>query len=617
MATRTMRRRALPRRTLRAGAAALALTILGTVAAPSGASSPPAAPRPAAQAPVAGYTPPEAEFAAAAVRDLLGREALPTEVDEMSQALRSGTTRTQVATSLAFSEEAAAALVDQLYQQLLQRSADATGHDFWTGRLTGRGRVRDVAVSLLGSAELQQWTGGTSEGFVDAVYQRVLGRGADASGRAYWIDRLDAGTPRRTVGRAVFTSPESNARRVGLLYQALLRRPADAAGRTFWAGRLATIDDRTVAAGLVASHEYLAAARTSPPPASEWAVEPPEAHGMDAAVLDGARSYAFVPQRNTQGVVVVRHGVIVAEWYADGAAADSWAASWSVGKSITSALVGIAIEEGHIPDVDVPMTTYYPQWAGTAREGTTLRDVLTMTSGLRWQESYSVDDAATSDIIQMVATQRDQLAYAASRPQEVPAGTRFSYSSGDTMLLSGVLEQATGVPVREYAQEKLFGPMGMDQAEMWTDAEGNTLTYCCVDTTSRGFARFGQVYLQGGEWGGHQVVPEDWVEESLAPSPTYDGYGYQWWLTPASGDRPARFSARGHDGQYIYVIPSLDLVVVRNGTYVKDPGPPVGDPNLFVRYPSDGLIPGKGTIGPQGWSDDTFLAPIIASVTDG
>lgn len=342
----------------------------------------------------------------------------------------------------------------------------------------------------------------------------------------------------------------------------------------------------------------------------EWPVEDPDDRSISDEALEEVRSYAFADGRNTQGLVIVHDGAIVAEWYADDADADSWAASWSVAKSFTSALVGIAVEEGAIPSLDEPMTTWYPDWADRGLGDVTLRDVLQMAPGLEWNENYD-PGGGTSDIIRMVLTERDQLAYAAARPKNAEPGTEFLYSSGTTMLLSGVLEQATGMPADEYAQEKLFDPLGMTKAEWWRDAAGHTLTYCCLDTTSRDFARFGQLFLDGGRWGDEQLVPEDYVEASVEGAPASpDFYGLQWWLDDVDGVPTDLFSANGHNGQYIYVIPSLDLVVVRNGTYVKHDGPPIADPNLFTLYPSDGFIEGKGTVPPDEWDDGRILQPL-------
>ncbi len=354
-------------------------------------------------------------------------------------------------------------------------------------------------------------------------------------------------------------------------------------------------------------------------PGDDWLVEAPSAHGMDEATLGQAKAYAFADGRNTQGVVVVRGGVIVREWYAPGSGPTSWAASWSVAKSFTSALIGIAIGEGLIPSIDEPMTTYYPEWAGTPKAAITLRHVLHMESGLDWDEDYAPGALASSEIIAMVGTQNDQLSFAAGIPSAVAPGTRFNYSSGDSMLLSGVLKKATGRSTEAYAQEKLLDPIGINQLEWWRDANGNTLTYCCVDTTSRDFARFGLLYLRGGRWDTQQVVPASWASDSITDTATtYSGYGYQWWLDLGNnGTVPPYYSARGHDGQYIYVIPSLDLVVVRNGTYVKSPCPPVADPALLPYYPPSGLVPGQGTTPPSDWIEDDFLGPIVESITDG
>lgn len=347
-------------------------------------------------------------------------------------------------------------------------------------------------------------------------------------------------------------------------------------------------------------------------PTRSWRVEAPEDQSMDAETLDGARAYAFQEGKNTQGVVVVRNGVIVGEWYAEDRDATSFGTSWSVAKSFTSALIGIAIEEGLIDGIHVSMAEFFPSWRGTDKEAITLYDVLAMASGLQWSESYDPADITSSDIIQMIVLTANQLEYAANRPAEVPPGTRFNYSSGDTMLLSGVLEVVTGGRASFYAREKLFEPIGMDPVDWWRDAADHTVTYCCLDTPARQFAKFGLLYLNDGAWGDQQVVPADWVAASTRPS-VADFYGYQWWLDTTPGGRDM-YSARGHDGQYIYVIPALDLVVVRNGYYDKFDGEPRADTSLYGRLPSGGRVPGLGTQNPDRWSDDDFLQHIEDAV---
>jgi CubicO group peptidase (beta-lactamase class C family) len=350
-------------------------------------------------------------------------------------------------------------------------------------------------------------------------------------------------------------------------------------------------------------------------PGASWVVEDPDAQGMDADALEEARTYAFAPERNTQGVVVVRHGAIVSEWYADGADADSWTASWSVAKSFSSAVTGIAVADGSIDSVDDPAATYLDEWAGTDKADITVEDILHMQSGLAWDEDYQPSSADSSDVVQM-GLSANELAYAAARPVAKPPGSTWVYSSGDAMILAGIVEGATGTSMRDYATEHLFKPIGMERADWWEDAEGQTLGYCCLDSTARGYARFGLLYLHEGRWGDDQVIPASWVKDSIRDAPgDHPGYGYMWWLQPELEGVPDDvYSAQGHDGQFIWVIPSLDLVVVRTGTYVKDPGPAVADPNLFGKYPPDDLVPGKGTKPPASWDDEAFLAPIVASV---
>lgn len=566
----------------------------------------------------------EANFTAAATLDLVGRQATWREVDLAVDRLDRGWPRYDIARDLTRGAEWAGGVVDDLYELVLDRSPDATGRAYWTGRLgRGEGLTRDIAALLFSSPEFANRTGNTTSGYVTGVYDRVLGRDPEAGGHDYWVNRIERGGDPRAVSLLVFTSVEANGQRVDALYDHLLSRAPDAGGRTYWAQRLVTIDDLDLAAQLVGSEEYLRRAQlrsdlnpTLAPAGTAWEVTSPEAQGMDGDLLDASREYAFTDGRHTQGVVVVRHGKLVSEWYAEGRGSNSWGASWSVAKSLTSTLVGIAIDEGKIPSIDVAMHTYYPEWRGTERGSITLRHVLEMASGLEFSESYAPTSYDTSDIIQMVVFQLDQLAYAASRPLTHQPGTVFSYSSGDTMLLAGVIEKATGMPADEYARIKLFEPLGMEKVEWWRDAAGQTLGYCCFDTTSRGYARFGQLFLQDGEWNGEQLVPAEWVQASTTPSTSYDGYGLQWWLNTDPSLPDDMFSARGHDGQFIHVIPSLELVVVRNGIYDKYWGEPVADPNLFGHYPPQGLGDGLGTKTPGSWDNTEFLLPIIESIQD-
>lgn len=375
--------------------------------------------------------------------------------------------------------------------------------------------------------------------------------------------------------------------------------------------RLTPMSCRLTAAAMVGVLFPLSACVTDDGDA--WVVSTPEAEGMDSATLEGARSYAFADGKNTQGVVVVRHGKIVAEWYGADSDASRYAASWSMAKSMTSALVGIALEEGAIPSLDVSIASYVPSWAGTDHAAITLRDVLHMSSGLDWDETYNLG----SDVQDLVFSMGDSLDVVYARPVAAPPGTVFNYSSGDTMLLSAVLQSATGMSVADYAQQKLFGPLGITGAQWWRDTSGVTLTFCCVDMRSRDFARFGELYLRQGRWHGRTVVPEAWVQQSLTPSPAYEGYGFQWWLLGRDDARlPSdTYAAIGVDEQYIYVIPSRDLVIVRSGLYFKYDGEPVADPYLYYRYPNAGIIMDAGTYAPDSWDDAAFLMPILDSIT--
>jgi CubicO group peptidase (beta-lactamase class C family) len=357
----------------------------------------------------------------------------------------------------------------------------------------------------------------------------------------------------------------------------------------------------------------LAIGQQAPWPTDDWTVLAPEQMGMDSSALAEAREYALRADQNTQGVVVVRGGAIVAEWYADGHDAASFAASWSMAKSFVSASLGIAIEEGLIGGVDDTLEKYYPEWAGTEKGRIPLRAVLQMQSGLDFIEDYA--DAQNSDVIRIGAT-ADTLGYVLANVEvKVPYDSQWYYSSGDTQLLSGVVERSTGESAEEFARRRIFAPIGMSSADWWVDGVGQTIGFCCLDAPIREFAKFGLLFLRGGAWEGRQVVPAGWVRESTTTRASqYDGYAYQWWLVQPDTPLPKDlYLASGKDGQSIYVIPSLDLVVAKNTIYRRPPGDAVAENGYIAEFTPGGLTP-YGTLAAGLWEDGPFLSSIIRSI---
>jgi CubicO group peptidase (beta-lactamase class C family) len=316
-------------------------------------------------------------------------------------------------------------------------------------------------------------------------------------------------------------------------------------------------------------------------PGADWETSSPEAEGMEAAPLENIDPYCV--EHGCRAVVVVRHGRIVWERYWGGWNEASTDNSWSMAKSVTSALVGIAIDEGKINGLDESAVDFIPEWRGSNREKITVGYLLSMTSGLAWAMLY---DPPAGDTIKMLQKD-DELAYALNRQLYREPGTDWYYSDGDAMSFSRIIEAATGMKVGEYAQEKLFGPIGMQKADWLTDNRGQAMTYCCIFSTARDFARFGYLFLRNGKWGDKQVVPSDWVKTSTQPSQIENlNYGYYWWLFDLPDVPKDMYAAIGFATKRIYVIPGLDIVAVRLGQ-------------------GDDL----------SWNDNTFLKPIVDAVT--
>lgn len=278
---------------------------------------------------------------------------------------------------------------------------------------------------------------------------------------------------------------------------------------------------------------------------------------------------AFLARTRTAALLVVRDGTLEYERYWGGYGHDSTVTSFSVAKSFLSALVGAAIAAGRIGSVDDPVTRYLPE-LGTRDprlSRVTLRDLLTMSSGLRY--ASSPNPLADDDTRTYYAPDLRALALTV---QVGEAPGRFEYNNYHPLLLGLVLERVTGQPVAAYLSEKLWQPLGMEAPGSWSlDSRGSGFEKLESGLNARAidFAKFGQLYLDGGRWGGRQLLPREWVEASTRPQVTTgqaDGpaYGYFWWVTPQPGGG-RHFSARGNKGQFLYVVPEARLLMVRFG----------------------------------------------------
>ncbi len=287
-------------------------------------------------------------------------------------------------------------------------------------------------------------------------------------------------------------------------------------------------------------------------PQGAWEEGPPEDHGVDTDALETLRTYTFDSRHNTQALLVIKDGVLVGEFYEEGYDADSEVTSWSVAKSVVSALVGVGIRE-EVLHLDDPVGTYVSDWSEGPNEAITIRHMLEMRSGL---------DPNTTNEYGVYGEEPDQLAYSLDRVPVREPGLQFSYVNEDSMVLGEVLAQAFDTDFRDLAEAEIFGPIGLEGA-WWTDGEGHALTYCCIDSTARDLARFGLLYSRGGTWEETRLVPEDFVSESTTGI-SYGGYyGLHWWTFGEI------YTAIGYHGQYIYVMPEEDLVVVRFGLYER------------------------------------------------
>jgi CubicO group peptidase (beta-lactamase class C family) len=307
-----------------------------------------------------------------------------------------------------------------------------------------------------------------------------------------------------------------------------------------------------------------------------WSTADPAQVGFGSDQLNAVIDNAGRNQSNTHGIVIERHGKLIAERYFAGRdhPHDSWAGEnlefgpaskhdlRSVGKSITSLLFGIARQQGKIGKLTTPVLDFFPEYKDlqtSQKRAITLQHLLTMSTGLRWSESGG-----------RLVNQETQMNWAWDRYHYVlkqdmiqAPGSQFNYNSGANALLAEIIERRSSMSFATYAYTQLFKPLGITDIEWDTDYRGKAMSFSGLRMRPRDLVKIGRLVLDHGKWHGQQIVPEDWLQESLAHHiVAEDGmeYGYQWWIGRAG--KISWVAAIGLGGQALYIVPEFDMTVV-------------------------------------------------------
>lgn len=300
--------------------------------------------------------------------------------------------------------------------------------------------------------------------------------------------------------------------------------------------------------------------------------------------------FDYLALNNVTGLVVLKDGKVVYETYQRGNDRDTRWMSMSIAKSISSTLAGMAIKDGLIDGLDAQVVDYVPALKGSAYDGVSLRNILMMSSGVAWNETYTDVNSDRRDLL------RAQIAQEPGGAMEVMAGlsraaepgSANNYSTGETQILAEVIHGAIDRPLADYLSEKLWQPYGMESDATWwlESPDGVEIGGSGISATLRDYARFGQFMLEGGEVDGESLLPDGWIEEATQPTTLSGGedldYGYMWWTgwtAPSREDHA--YSAVGIQGQYVYVNPAHDIVIAQNAAEPKPVGKEVVDPMVF------------------------------------
>jgi len=353
-------------------------------------------------------------------------------------------------------------------------------------------------------------------------------------------------------------------------------------------------------------------------PTTDWHKTEPKDVGLDAAVLSALdadisqREYGYV-----DSMLVIRHGLLAYEryyahdynriyqreaitpgplvvrhptgpynyfnaWWHPYLKKENLHSIQSVTKSVVAAVVGIAVGRGDFPDLDTPVLTFFDTDTianvDDRKRRMTIRHLLTMTTGLEWNEDYPYSDPRNTFAI--MARDSNWVKFTLDKPMSSEPGEAFQYNSGATLILGEVFTKATGMDLEEYAVRHLFTPLGIDNFFWKRTPFGLTDAQEGLFLTSRDMAKIAYLFLRKGQWQDRPIVPSKWIDTSVSPlvSASEDGdweYGYKWWLIHYQyrGEQRVAFAGLGFGGQHLIVIPELDMVLVFTGWNIRAEGP--------------------------------------------
>ena len=295
---------------------------------------------------------------------------------------------------------------------------------------------------------------------------------------------------------------------------------------------------------------------------------------------------AYMAGQRSAALLVLHDGKLRLERYGLDFDGDGRWTSFSVAKSFTSTLVGAALKDGYIQSLDDKVSVYIPQLKGSAYDDVSVRQLLTMTSGVEWNEDYADpnSDVAKFNNHRPEDGQEALVSYMRQLPRAAPPGTRWLYSTGETNLVGTLVQQATQKPLAIYLAEKVWGPAGMEQDATWLLSKtGQEIAGCCIQASARDYARMGQFILDGTQANGQSIVPDGWWEEATTKQADIGvpgrGYGYQWWTNDDGS-----YAARGIFGQGIFIDPQRKLVIVSNANWAggaRDPEATLARENFY------------------------------------